>query len=64
MGDANVILAVARGLRPAQITGVVASARLEVKQLVESKQLADRRTMVALVAANSLQSPQGIDVVA
>ncbi|MBT3350060.1 MAG: hypothetical protein HOC91_15610 [Nitrospinaceae bacterium] len=64
MADANLILAVARGLRPALITGAVANARSEVNQLVASKQLADRRTMIALVAANSLQSPIGIDVLA
>lgn len=62
MGDANVILAVARGLRPAQISGVVANARSEVNQLVASKQLADRRTMIALSAANALQSPMGINI--
>ncbi|MAE04821.1 MAG: hypothetical protein CMH76_00650 [Nitrospinae bacterium] len=64
MANANLILAVARGLRPAQITGAVASARSEVSRLVATKQLADRRTMVALTAANALQSPNSIDVIA
>ena len=64
MADANLILAVARGLRPALISGVVANARAEVNQLVQSDQLADRRTMIALAAANSLQSPIGIDILA
>ncbi len=64
MANANLILAVARGLRSAQITGAVASARSEVSRLVATKQLADRRTMVALTAANALQSPNSIDVIA
>jgi hypothetical protein len=42
----------------------VASARSEVGRLVATKQLADRRTMVALTVANALQSPNSIDVIA
>lgn len=64
MADANLILAVSRGLRPALISGVVANARAEVNQLIASKQLADRNTMIALAAANSLQSPMGINILA
>ncbi len=64
MANADLILAVARGLRPAQITGAVASARAEVNRLVATKQLADERTLIALSAANSLQSPNSIDVMA
>ncbi|MEE9256795.1 MAG: hypothetical protein V3V56_06480 [bacterium] len=63
MANANVILAVARGLRPPLISGVIANARSSVAQLVATKQLADRRTLISLTAANALQSPN-IDITA
>ncbi len=46
MADANLIAAVARGLRPPQIVGAVANARSEVAQLKATKQIADDRTFV------------------
>jgi hypothetical protein len=64
MADANVVLAVARGIRPPQIYGAVASARAEVNQLVSSGQIADKRLFILLGAANALQSPNGLDVYA
>jgi len=57
MADANLVLAVSRGLRPAQITGAIANAKSEVNQLVSANQIADEKTFVALSAANSLQGP-------
>jgi hypothetical protein len=44
------------------ISGVVANARSSVAQLVATKQLADRRTLISLTAANALQSPNSIDI--
>ncbi len=63
VANANVVLAVARGLRPPLISGAIANARSNVAQLVATKQLADRRTLISLTAANVLQSPN-IDITA
>lgn len=61
MADANLVLAVVRGIRPPLIYGAVANARAEVNQLVSSGQLADRRLFIILGAARSLQSPNSLD---
>jgi len=63
MANANVVLAVSRGLRPPLIFGAIANARSTVNQLVVSNQVADRQTMVALMAANAVQSPNNVDLV-
>ena len=62
MADANLIAAVARGLRPPQIVGAVANARSEVAQLIARKQIADERTFAVLLAANAIQSPNNFDL--
>lgn len=63
VANANVVLAVARGLRPPLISGAIANARASVAQLVATKQLADRRTLIALASANVLQSPNNVDII-
>ncbi len=62
MADANLVLAVARGLRPPLIFGAIASARAEVNQLVATNQIADRQTLATFIAADQIQSPNSIDV--
>jgi hypothetical protein len=62
MANANLIIAVSRGLRPAQISGAVANARSTVNQLLATKQIADRNTLIVLSAANSIQSPSNINL--
>ncbi len=62
MADANLIAAVARGLRPPQIVGAVANARAEVAQLIARKQIADERIVAILMAAGEIQSPNNIDL--
>jgi len=64
MADANLVLAVVRGIRPPLIYGAVASARAEVNRLVSSGQIADKRLFILLGAANALQSPNGLDIFA
>ena len=64
MADANIVLAVVRGIRPPLIYGAVANARAEVNQLVSTGQIADKRLFIILGAANALQSPNGLDVFA
>lgn len=63
MANANLILAIATGLRPPQISGAVANARSFVNNLLATDQLADEQALKALYAANLLQSPNGIDIV-
>ncbi len=62
MADPNLILAVGRGLRPAQISGAVASARSHVNSLIANNQIADERALRALYAANLVQSPNSINL--
>ncbi|MBT3433586.1 MAG: hypothetical protein HN435_06740 [Nitrospinaceae bacterium] len=62
VADANLILAVGQGQRPPRIVGAVASGRSLVAQLSNSKQLVDERVLGVLSAANSLQSPHGVDI--
>ena len=64
MANGNLILAVAQGLRPPQIVGAVANLRSTVAQLTASHQLSDERVLAILLAANAIQSPNGIDITA
>ncbi len=62
MANANLVLAVSRGLRPPLIYGAVANARAQVNQLVINDQIADRRTLVTLAAVDAVQSPSSVDL--
>ncbi|MDA1000626.1 MAG: hypothetical protein O2807_08970 [bacterium] len=63
MADPNVITAVARGLRPPLIFGAIATARSDVARLVATKQVADERLLVTMIAADVIQSPNNINLV-
>lgn len=63
MADPNLLIAIGSGLRPPQIIGAVANARSHVNQLIATNQLADERALRALYAANTIQSPNGINII-
>ena len=64
MADPSLLIAVSRGIRPAEIVGAVAHARTKQNQLVATNQIADRNTFVTLAAAHALQSPSIVNIFA
>ncbi len=62
MASADLIRAVALGLRPPQIVGVAAIAKAAVNHLIATNQLADEKALKALYAANLLQSPNSVNL--
>jgi len=64
MADPSLLIAVSRGIRPAEIVGAVAHARSKQNQLIATDQIADRKTLVTLTAAHALQMPSAINIFA
>ena len=62
MTDANLILAVARGIRPLQIFGAVAAARASVNRLIANGQIASQEDIARLMAADSVQTPGNVNL--